>query len=278
MNKEKTYQSINHRINQSVRQYRIPYTVGKDAALNSILERIRDTKDTPQKSFLLPYWIKSVAAAAAVVFVLVSAGWVLSNQNIGNPGENAVSHRLPDQSRVMLAEGSTLKYNRFFQSRKVHLSGKAYFEVQKGNRFQVTARNGRVEVLGTRFTIDDRNGRLEVVCFEGKVRATYNQQEIVLGEGAGVNFSENQEKEPVTIQESYPPMALFSEIYSNSELDGVLKDLGSFFGVTIINQVGKERFFSGTLNTGSLETALEIISASLEIRYKKQVDQSIIVF
>ena len=278
MKKEETYQSINHRINQSVRHYRIPYTVGKDAALNSVLQRIHELKDTPQKEYFLPSWVKTAAAAAVLVLVILSGGWMLNRHNISNVGEQAMTLRLPDQSRVMLADGSRLKYNRFFQNRKVQLNGKAYFEVQKGSRFQVAARNGRVEVLGTRFIIDDRNDQLEVICFEGKVKATFNSQEVILGAGSGISFDDDQENKPLTVDESYPSIALFSEVYSNAELDEVLKDLGNFFGVVITNQVSKDRYFSGTLNTANLETALEIIVASLEINYKKQDDLHIMVY
>lgn len=277
MNKEETYQSINHRINQSVRQYRLPHPVGKDAALNSLLEKIRDTHTPPKKSFHLYQWSKT-AAAAAIVFLVMLGGWMLNKQNVNNKGNALVSLRLPDQSRVILSKESTLKYHKYFQSRKVLLNGKAYFDVQKGTRFQVNTRNGRVDVLGTRFTIDDRNDQLVVVCFEGKVRASFNQEEVILGPGSGIHFGENQVKEPLTIQESYPEIARFSEIYSNVQLDEVLDDLESFFGVTIINKVGKERFFSGTLNSGSLDMALDIVAASLEINYKKQDDNTIIIY
>ena len=278
MKKDITYQSINQRINQSVRYYRVPSTVEKDAALNSLMNRIREEKPRQTKVFSLPIWTRTVAAVAAILVVAFISGMLLTTQNFRNNGKDVVTFRLPDQSRVILASESSVRFNILFLNRKVNLKGKAYFEVAKGSKFQVGTSKGSVEVLGTRFTVDDRNDQMQVVCFEGKVKATFKNEDVVLVPGAGIRFTPDQKQIPLNEKEEYPGFARFSKEYNNAELETVIQDMETFFGVQIDSRVKQPRYFSGTLNTGNLETALSIFTVSLQLEYKLQSDQSIIIY
>jgi ferric-dicitrate binding protein FerR (iron transport regulator) len=135
-----------------------------------------------------------------------------------------------------------------------------------------------VEVLGTRFTVDDRNEKLEVICFEGKVRASFRDGEKELVPGTGIEFSGSKNLKPISTKEEYPGMAKFSENYSNSGLDNVLKDMESFFGVRIENRTNSARYFSGTILTGNLDNALSIVTVSLGLNYKKIDEGKIVIF
>jgi transmembrane sensor len=277
MKKDNTYQSINQRINQSVRYYRVPSVVEKETALNSLLSRIKEDIPHQSRTISVPFWIRTVAAVAAVAIVVFVSGMLISSQNIRNEGNNVVSFRLPDQSRVVLANESSVKFNKFFWNRKVNLKGKAYFEVMKGSTFQVNTSKGNVEVLGTRFVVDEKNERLQVICFEGKVKATFGDEEVILVPGAGILFSPDEKQVPLSEIEEYPGIAMFSMQYNNAELGAVAKDMESFFGVQIKSIVKQPRYFSGTLNTGNLETALSILTVSLQLEYKIQSDKSILI-
>mgnify|MGYP007017525220 CR=1 FL=1 len=114
MKKDKTYQSISQRINQSAKYYRVPYTVEKDTALNSLLNRIKEDTPHPSRFISLPVWTRTVAAVAAVVLVVFVSGILITSQNIRNEGNEVVVFRLPDQSRVILANESSVNFNRFF--------------------------------------------------------------------------------------------------------------------------------------------------------------------
>jgi transmembrane sensor len=277
MKKEKTYQSINQRINQSVRYYRVPFTVEKDTVLNSLLNRIKEDHPLQTRTFSIPAWTRTVAAVAAIVLVVFISGVLITTQNIRNEGNEVVSFRLPDQSRVILANESSVKFNRLFWNRIVKLKGKAYFEVMKGSAFLVKTDKGNVEVLGTRFTVDDKNDQLQVICFEGKVKATFGGKEVILVPGSGVTLSSDHKQTELNEKDEYPEFATFSAEYNNAELNTVVKDLESFFGVQIDNSVKQPRYFSGTLNTGNLETALSILTVSLQLEYKIQNYRSIII-
>lgn len=86
---------------------------------------------------------------------------------------------LPDQSKVLLNEGSTLEYKNGFneKERVVHLSGEAFFTVRKDTRrpFVVYTGTVRTVVLGTSFNIraypSDRN--VTVTVATGKVKVVH---------------------------------------------------------------------------------------------------------
>jgi transmembrane sensor len=277
MKKEISYQSINQRINQSVRYYRFPNRIEKEAALNSVLRKIREDAPVQTNTVRIPLWMRTVAAVAAVLILVFISGMIISTENVRNTGKEVVSLRLPDRSRVILADQSSVRFNKLFWNRKVNLTGKAYFEVKKGSVFQVSTPRGNVKVLGTRFLVEGKNEQLQVVCFEGKVKASFGNEEAVLVSGSGIRMTKNEKLVKITEKEDYPGIARFSAGYSNTELEDVLKDLGSFFGVKIDNRIKQSRYFTGKLDTGNLETALTIVTSSLGLGFKIGNDNTVII-
>jgi transmembrane sensor len=270
MKEDNKYQSINQRINQSMRYYRVPSKVEKGAALDSLLNKINTSGTSSPKvtrTLSLPLWIRTTAAMAAAVVLAVIFWIVFASQNIKNQENEVVTLRLPDHSRVILTNESSISYSNFFWSRKLKLKGKAYFEVEKGNKFKVLTSKGNVEVLGTRFMVDENKDKLQVICFEGKVKASFNHSDVLLLAGCGINFSENENQVQLKEEELYPGFALFSGNYINTEMGTVLKDMEMFFGVQINNQTGQKRFFTGSMNTGNLDVALSILTGSLKLEY-----------
>ena len=91
--------------------------------------------------------------------------------------------RLPDGSTVLLNAGSQLNYpDSFGNTREVHLTGEAYFDIRHNNDkpFIVYAGNTRTVVLGTAFDIKAFPGRQNVVVTvtRGKVRVEKDEQTI----------------------------------------------------------------------------------------------------
>lgn len=85
---------------------------------------------------------------------------------------------LPDQSKVLLNEGSTLEYLNSFseKERVVHLSGEAFFTVRKDTRpFVVYTGKVRTVVLGTSFNIRAYPGDKDVTVTvtTGKVKVVH---------------------------------------------------------------------------------------------------------
>lgn len=277
MEEQKKYQSINHRINQSVRYYRVPSSIEKGAALNSLLKKIENSPKQQTKIInFIPIlrWAAGIAAAAAIVVAIILFP---AKQTIQNTTGQTFTYRLPDQSRVILTEGSLIEFSKAFKNREVKLTGEGYFEVTSGNSFQVITSAGSVQVLGTRFSVNEKGELLEVNCYEGSVKATHKETGHVLQSGEGVLIKSNSVEMSDLPDISYPTFALFKANYSNSEVRQILSDLELFFGVSIQSVYTGSRYYTGTFETGNLETALILLCEPLGFSFTFENDKTIII-
>ena len=272
------YQSINQRVNQSIRHYRVPSVVEKEAALNFLLEKVNQPSETKTRKLSLPGWLRISVAAAAVITVAFLVYRNVSTHTFVNEESHSVSMLLPDYSRVVLPQGSSISYSRHFENRKVDLEGEGYFEVREGNTFSVVTRKGRIEVLGTRFKVHGMKEGLEVICYQGKVKAEFGKNEQMVEAGSGVLYQNNTVPEEIVVPESYPGFASFRKDYHNAPLESVIRDIASFFGIRISLEAGKERFFSGSIDTANPETVLEIVTGSLQLNYEFNGDSLVRIF
>ncbi|MDP4276118.1 MAG: FecR domain-containing protein [Bacteroidota bacterium] len=131
---------------------------------------------------------------AAMVLGLILGGismYVANNQIIRNntnqyaisvPYGSKTQLLLPDGSKVWLNAGSTLKYAQNFgtKTRRVKLSGEAYFEIAKnaGKPFIVLTNEASVKVIGTKFDVKayPEDQRLDVTLLRGSVQLNTNYQ------------------------------------------------------------------------------------------------------
>lgn len=101
------------------------------------------------------------SAAAAVAVLVVAAWWVFLRDTtpqtlaFSTPDNQSRSITLPDQSQIELNENSTLSYTFDGNTRKVVLSGEAFFDVEKDSEHPFVIETGEVQtrVLGTSFNI-----------------------------------------------------------------------------------------------------------------------------
>ncbi len=149
-------------------QDRIQFNQSKGAAWSNIQERI----DLSESISIEKIWGLRKWAAAAVLFLGVAmAAFFIGNKSIKPINTDFAQIELPDGSQVTIAEGSELKYNAlmWYLNRDVSLSGKAFFEVEKGSTFRVETKQGDVTVLGTSFLVVSEGDSLVVSCKTGKV-------------------------------------------------------------------------------------------------------------
>jgi ferric-dicitrate binding protein FerR (iron transport regulator) len=111
-------------------------------------------------------------AASVVVLVGVIAFMRLYSEEIVAVHGKHLATTLPDGSKVTLNAGTKVAYHPFWWilEREVTLEGEAFFEVEKGEKFEVISSHGKTTVLGTSFNIYARNNHYQVTCYTGKVR------------------------------------------------------------------------------------------------------------
>lgn len=123
-------------------------------------------------------------AAAAIIFLLVGLGSTVFfyTKTIKCPVGEKILAELPDGSTVEMNAGSRLSYHplKWTFERKLKFEGEAFFEVQKGKKFEVESITGCTQVLGTSFNIYARDDNYRVTCFAGKVKVVSNTNESVI--------------------------------------------------------------------------------------------------
>ena len=265
------YPSINQKINQSVRYYRVPSTADKSAVLNSLLTKIRSgqkPKTFGNHNVRQITWY--AAAAAAVIFAVIL---FTGRDTFTNGTPQALSLRLDDSFRIILAEGSSVSRSRILKSDQVRLTGEAYFEVEKGNSFRVTTDAGNVKVLGTRFFVKEEGDDMEVRCYEGSVQVSRGKTAHTLQPGdKAVVIGKNMEMAALG-EESFPPVALFQASYVDAEIGKVIADLENFFNLRIVRNFNEQRFYTGTFQTGSLDAALMFLCEPLGLKFSIENDR-----
>jgi len=220
-------------------------------------------------------WMSYAAAAACIGLI---AFFTLYNPtttiDVGN-GEQ-LAYVLPDNSTVNLNAASTITFKAgdFEGDRVIHLTGEAFFEVEKGQSFKVITPTGTIEVLGTSFNVNTRNDQLAVVCRTGKVRVTTKGSEQVLTKGLGTKLNANKSalkpvyKTNVDKQIGWMSGDFYLEQITLNEITAELErqfNIEITCETTLQSKVGLGNY---TFKSGDLKTALEEITFQLNAVYK----------
>lgn len=144
---------------------------------------------------------------------------------------------LPDGSRVKINAGSELNFHPYWWmlSREVKLSGEAYFEVEKGEKFVVSSEYGQTTVLGTTFNIYARENSYNVACLSGSVKVSdYNAYVVLKPMQKAVLTSSNT----IEVKDSVSVKQVLSWtnnefIYTGEHLSRVVSDISLQYGINI---------------------------------------------
>lgn len=154
----------------------ISFSKSKDEIWDQINHKIENknqenTISIKKASVLKPRLFYSIAATLLILLGTFSILRYYSTTII-SPKNQHINVTLPDGSDVTLNSNSTLTYYPLWWqlSRKVSLTGEAFFDVKKGNSFNVESSLGETFVLGTSFNIFSRDDKYRVACVTGKVK------------------------------------------------------------------------------------------------------------
>lgn len=263
---------------QKIKDYSSHLAVG-DFNEEKVLENIlKEEKLAPTSIPLYKKWFVQIAAVLVIglgiTFIMQDHSSV--NQLAQN-GEKT-SFLLPDNSEVVLNSGSEIHYEKWNweNNRELKLEGEAYFKVAKGKRFEVVTNLGKVAVLGTQFNVKARTNRLEVICFEGKVQVNYEKAKIVLTPGQSVTF-ENGKQTNINVPNSKPLWLEQKMSFEKERLDQVIAEVQRQYNVSIVLKSKKTNaLFSGKIPTDNLDTALQIIGTTYNLKFSKTTANKII--
>ncbi|MCZ4410377.1 FecR domain-containing protein [Cryomorphaceae bacterium 1068] len=166
---------------------------------------------------------------------------------------------LPDGSKMMLAEGSSISYNSLLWnlSRRTDLEGEGYFTVKSGDEFTVETEFGDVTVLGTRFSVWENEDALVVQCQEGKVDV---EGEILEADDYIIMSLKNSTQGKWTNNEPFISQTANDLSFDNAPIHIVIESLEEKFGKDIQFKTNAVYRFSGSLNESDLDSSLKILT------------------
>jgi ferric-dicitrate binding protein FerR (iron transport regulator) len=177
--------------------------LSKEVDVEAALKRTKAKIQAPKAKVLqLNYWR---FAAAAILLVLIGAIWFFQQHDqpqevMLSAQENTLHDTLSDGSAIALNQHSSLSASFTQKSRRVKMTGEAYFEVAPNAEkpFVIAVQDVEVTVVGTKFNIDNRSDPNWIIVSveEGKVQVkSGNQVEyLIAGEQARIEVKNGQFK------------------------------------------------------------------------------------
>ena len=226
-----------------------------------VWERVRShVENEPGRVVVMrPWYVRwpAVTAGAAAVVMLIAGGLyrnraqsdrtvavqvsgsdaVVVVDSAAGGRSNPYRVSLPDGSTVTLSYGSSIRYAKAFEQRRVILAGQAYFDVAKReNPFIVESGNTTVQVLGTKFNWMHYPGVPdEITLLNGKIRLSRGNFQRVLAPGERAVIHEGS---PIRVQwmkspeESVAWMGVRPSIeFDSTDLYTVIQRMAQYYGV-----------------------------------------------
>lgn len=244
-----------------------------------------DLEDTP----VIKSNFSNVYRIAAVGAVLLASVFLMRNFNSNGPTSqlavvtatemiNEVT--LPDGSVVHIDKKSAISYDEddFMNTRKVELTGRAFFEVTKveGKNFVVSADNVNVEVLGTRFEVNSIAAAKSVTVEEGKVRVYNELTEVELTANERALISGTQITEAYSNSSNIISWKNGLLSFDETKMESVIADLEDHFAIKIEIEESTSRLdcpLVGSYKDQDLESILKEINQNMGLTYKIENDK-----
>lgn len=166
-----------------------------NAAWEKVAARTVDLEETSgdKTTIVRPmrkWWAISAAAAGLIIIALVYQFMLRTDMISTSAKGSMMAITLPDQTKVNLMPGSTIRYPETFDgdTRNVALKGEAFFEVTRNEQqpFIIDAQSAEVKVLGTSFNVNCNDTAATVAVRTGKVQMSLTadpEQKVLLTRG-----------------------------------------------------------------------------------------------
>ncbi|SFU18717.1 ferric-dicitrate binding protein FerR, regulates iron transport through sigma-19 [Algoriphagus locisalis] len=268
-----------------------------DLRLKTIREKLLEAYGNPRKNIAHlenkstnSNWkkYKWLAAASVILFLVLgglswtylktdyseSANWVTVSTDRGER-RNVM---LPDGSSVILDSNSSLEYlTDFDRGRKVHLKGRAFFEVKKqnGETFEVSSDHFAVNVLGTSFDMntDKDRGNGHVALVTGKVNVRMqNEEEVNLLplDAAFINFESNQLRKGSFDEDQILGWRKNILKFKDESYKIVFERISNWYGVEFIydKSLDLKGLYSATYSNQKLDDVLQGLSYASDLKFQ----------
>jgi transmembrane sensor len=226
-------------------------------------------------------WIKIISSLAAILIVGFALFTLINKDQISSYKTTLAQNEtitLPDNSIVSLNELSELEYlnSNWDDNRSLQLKGEAFFDVEKGKRFDVNTDFGKVSVLGTEFNVLSRDSIFKVSCYEGLVQVIYNDGDVKLPAGTEFILSSGKGvKSNITISEPYWLKNM--SVFENASFEDVIIELEKQYNIRVEYPTNLNMQFTGAFEHNNLGNALKSIAKPLNLTYIIENNNKVII-
>jgi transmembrane sensor len=232
-----------------------------------------------------------VATIAAIIIVLLIPTWMVVQYVIQDPvqkimaSDEILETTLPDGTNITLSAFSSLVVPDEFgrTSREVSLLGQGYFEVfyDPTLPFVVTIGDARIEAKGTSFYVDAPNPEMDVsvILVEGRVALNFANtmhggKTMIPGEKAEMIRTSKQIRVTQNDDPNFLSWKTQRIIFFDDPLDKIILTLNRVYqsNITLASDEMATCRMTATFNRQSLESVLNVLEATLDIRSERTND------
>jgi len=212
----------------------------------------------------------------------------IEQQTIYVPKSGEYELVLADGSKVFLNSESQLTFPSYFEgeTRRVELTGEAYFEVKKdGKPFIIQTSDLSIEVLGTSFNVNayQTNSYINTTLVEGSIRIRLPEKQESFLLQPDHNFRLDKLSDEVSVQQVntdiYTAWVKGEFMFRNQTLAEIFGQLERWYNFKIIYEnpdIAKMRFTGSAEKVRPLNYLLNQIQAVTDIQYKLEGDKIIL--
>lgn len=197
------------------------------------------------------------------------------------PAGSQMHLELGDGTKVWLNHGSKLKYPYRFtgKTRKVMLTGEAYFEVAHNKRIPFIVETSQIDVkaTGTAFNVNAYPGddRIETTLIEGKVilyKKNANREIRSMSPDECVRFYPQTNTYSIDSNntEKYVSWKDGLLIFKNDPMESIAKKLGRWYNIEVVftDEKVKEYTYTATFADETLPQVLELMGMATPLSYE----------
>lgn len=246
----------------------------------------------PLKPLYAQIWLRVAAGFALVALISIVVVQFIGYSNYETVYAEAGGKQvtLPDGSVITLNANTEITYLKSFEenaTRKVELTGEAFFEVERNPEqpFVVQLNEGTVEVLGTSFNIQayKKMDVIDVVVAAGIVRfgSEVKDESVVLeaGDRGILNKENNQVNQEMNTDVNFLSWKTRQIVFEDMSLDQVIQTLNKLYdaNITINAESAENCMVTVTFDHQSLEAILSVLEETLDLTYEENGNNIMIV-
>ncbi len=275
-----------HSDNDFFTNIEIPYSKSKDEIWEQISSNINSAKINQEEKInvkkvrvIKPIFIYSIAATLLILLGTFSLLRYYSTTVVCPTGQH-LSINLPDGSTVTMNSNSTLTYYPLWWqfSRKVSLSGEAFFNVKKGNSFNVVSSLGKTVVLGTSFNIFSRDDEYRVACVTGKVKViSTTKNHVILSPDYHAEITKNGEIKVTKSNNARNATDWMEKMFNFTSvpLRDVIREIEYFYNVTITTNAELDYYYTGFFSKQKpVEEVLNLLCKPFGLTFVKKSENN----